>query len=89
MSLSTFFRGIVVGVVIGVLVAPDSGAKTRRRLSRRAGEIKDTVLDTYDEIASNVTDKINQVKSKASDIMGKKADEYDDFIDDTETIYEP
>ena len=88
MSLQTFFRGIVVGIVVGVLVAPDSGVKTRKRLSKRAGEIKDTVLDTYDEISSNVNDKISQVKSKASDIMGKKTDEYEDFIDDTETIYE-
>ena len=88
MSAKTFLRGVVIGLVIGVLVAPDSGATTRKRLSKRAGEIKDTVLDTYDEIASNVSDKINQVKSKASEFAGRKENEYEDFVDDTETIYE-
>lgn len=43
-SVSMLGIGMVVGAVIGAgvafLVAPESGAETRRRLSRRAGSIR-------------------------------------------------
>ena len=58
-KLSFFFLGLGLGVVAGVLFAPKSGAETRDFLTskanetaeearRRAMEVREAALDTYD-----------------------------------------
>lgn len=64
-KLSYFFLGLGLGVVAGVLFAPKSGAETRDFLTskanesaelarRRAEEMRDAALDTYDRGVSAV-----------------------------------
>jgi gas vesicle protein len=33
-----FLAGVVVGVTVGILVAPDSGANTRKKLKEKLGQ---------------------------------------------------
>ncbi len=48
---------MLVGILIGVLFTPDRGEETRRKLSRKTSAIKDSMKDTYDEIADNVSNQ--------------------------------
>lgn len=41
----SFFAGCVVGGIAGVLYAPQSGARTRRRLGNFAADIRDKAED--------------------------------------------
>jgi gas vesicle protein len=86
MHLQSFIRGVSVGFILGVLFAPDSGVETRRKISKRATDIKDTVKDTYDEISGTVSDQIGRVKNKASQIMHKGQKSYDELKDQTGNI---
>ena len=84
MHFKTFLNGVIIGVVLGVLFAPDSGEETRRKISKRAAGIK----DSYDDLADNVTDAYQKVKTKATDIVNKGKDEYYDVKGDaTESLY--
>ena len=59
-----FVSGLALGVVIGagiaLLAAPDKGIKTRRRLRKRASGIKNEAGDRWDEIADDVTKKVDE-----------------------------
>ena len=59
-----FVSGLALGVVIGagiaLLAAPDKGIKTRRRLRKRASGIKSEAGDRWDEIADDVTKKVDE-----------------------------
>jgi len=48
---------MLVGILIGVLFARDSGEETRRKLSRNTFTIKDSMKDTYNEISDNVSNQ--------------------------------
>lgn len=52
----TFIGGLVVGLAlgaaIGVLFAPASGAVTRRRLRRRAEDLREQAEDSLDEVGT-------------------------------------
>jgi hypothetical protein len=50
--------GVVVGAAVGLLTAPQSGERTRRRLVRRAEEAKAQMADLYDD----VTDKVDALR---------------------------
>lgn len=41
--------GATVGIVTGILIAPDSGKRTREKLANKAKELKTKMEDTLDE----------------------------------------
>jgi len=49
----TFAAGLILGALVGaglaLLLAPQSGAETRRELGRRARRLADETRDRYDE----------------------------------------
>ena len=83
MHLRTFINGILVGILLGVLFAPDSGDETRRKISRRAQGIK----DSYDEFADNVSDTYDRVKSKTSDIINRTKDKLSNTEEDIANMH--
>lgn len=87
MKLQSFINGVAIGLVLGVLFAPASGEETRRKISRRAANLKDTVRDTYDEIANTVTDQVDRVKGTANRLMNRGENAYNGAMDETSDMY--
>lgn len=63
--LGAFVTGVALGVAAGILIAPESGRKTRRKLLNESRRLKDQLSDS-------VTKSIDSVKSS----YNKKIDEY-------------
>lgn len=78
MHFRTFLNGVAVGIILGVLFAPDSGEETRRKISQRAAGIK----DKYYDVADDVSYTYHKVKNKANEFMNKAKDEYSDLQED-------
>ncbi len=76
MRIQSFINGVVIGLLLGVLFAPNSGEETRRRISRKASDLKNTVKDKYDEIADNVSTTINQIKNTANSLLNEEESMY-------------
>lgn len=83
MHLRTFLNGVLVGILLGVLFAPESGEQTRKKISRRAQGIK----DSYDEIAGEVSDAYSKVKTTANTIVGKAKTRLDDIQGSEQPAY--
>jgi gas vesicle protein len=64
-----FVAGMVCGALIGagvaLLMAPDSGKKTRKRLGRAADDLKESAADRWDEIADDVREKVEDALATA------------------------
>jgi gas vesicle protein len=67
MHLQSFIRGMAVGFILGVLYAPERGEETRRRISKKAYDVKSAVKNTYNTVSNTVT----KVKDKANEILHK------------------
>ena len=67
-----FAAGLLLGTVIGagvaLLMAPEPGRKTRRRLRRVAGEFADTAQDRWegvsDEVRTRMDDAVGEARKK-------------------------
>jgi gas vesicle protein len=60
--LSYFFLGLGLGVAVGVLFAPKSGAETRELLKAKAGEGSDYVKRRSTELRDQATEAIDRGK---------------------------
>lgn len=67
--LVSFFAGLVCGALVGasvaLVLAPDSGRKTRRRLRRAAGGLRDTASDRWEEVAEEVRGRVEEALQAA------------------------
>ena len=63
--LSGIVCGVAIGVAVALLVAPESGQKTRRRLQRAAGDLKETANDHWEEVAGDVRNRVEEVLNGA------------------------
>ena len=62
--LTAFAAGAALGCAYGILTAPNSGSRTRRKI-RRKGE---KIVSDVQEIVSDVQDKISESKDKLVDL---------------------
>jgi len=60
-----FFYGLGAGIAAGLLMAPRSGVKTRRRIVETAREGQDYLAREGAELRDSVVDKLNRTKRAA------------------------
>lgn len=61
--MTAALAGAVIGVVAGILLAPDKGSETRKKITEAAGKASDNAQD----FASSASSKFNEMKNKAYD----------------------
>lgn len=77
------FAGAVGGIIIGLLFAPDSGAKTRRRLANEALRVADTaraVADRAERAAELVGSRLDHYLGRDEEVAWRKVQEIRDGV---------
>ena len=66
------FWGTLVGAVLGILFAPESGEKTRKKIKEKSEELVDKGLTAAEKVADKVEEGKGQVepyKEKAEELL--------------------
>ena len=82
--------GVAAGAIIGVLLAPDSGDNTRKKIASKSQGMMDemktrfnSLVDSFASLKEEVRDNLNTMKNKASDGIHKAADNMQKAASDT------
>ncbi|MBQ3641161.1 YtxH domain-containing protein [bacterium] len=75
MSIGKFIGGFAIGAVlggiIGVLLAPQSGEETREILAKKSQDICDKTKETVSEIQSKADGIVNDMQAKGDELVSK------------------
>lgn len=68
-----------VGVAIGILLAPETGADTRKKISGTASDWSDSLSDLFSNAKEGAKDKVNKFRSKGDKLSAQTAESYSDL----------
>jgi gas vesicle protein len=72
--------GGAAGYLAGVLTAPKSGAQTRKDLTNKAGEVKDSAEEQLESTVDELNSALKSVKGKSLALNAKAREEFDETV---------
>jgi len=69
-GIGTLLVGMAIGAGLALLLAPRSGAETRRMIESRARRAGERVRNAATDVADNVTSQVNEVRDRVTERVG-------------------
>ncbi len=70
-TLLGFLAGAAVGALAGILLAPDKGSETRKKISKKTGDLGDSLKDSFSDFVEGIKETYSGVKAEAEDVEEK------------------
>lgn len=64
--LTATLGATVIGVVLGLLFAPNKGSKTRNKISKKSQEYANYVADNYEEFVDTVSHSFDNIEKETA-----------------------
>ena len=64
------------GAILGILLAPDKGAKTRRKILNKGEEYADVLREEYEELVNKLSKKYDISRQDAEELVAKGKTRY-------------
>ena len=61
--------GLAAGAVLGILLAPDKGSNTRKKMTDKAGSYADDLKEKFNDFVEGITEKFEAAKEDANDFV--------------------
>lgn len=83
MSIGKLASGILIGAaagaILGILLAPDKGSETRRKMSKKGTDFTDSIKGKFDGIVGDISKKYEEVRSEAERLMDEGREKANGF----------
>jgi len=60
--------GLAAGATLGILLAPDSGANTRKKIVKRGEDYADNLKGKYNNLVSSLSDEVDMFKEEINQL---------------------
>jgi len=67
--IAALVAGAVIGAGVGILLAPDKGSKTRKKIKDKVASSKDDFLETINKYSEMLSEKATQTVSSLNDLL--------------------
>ena len=63
--------GFAAGAVAGILLAPDKGSKTRKRITGKGDAYLEEIKGSFNDFLESISQKFETAKDDSDDLIGK------------------
>jgi gas vesicle protein len=70
-ALLGFVAGAAVGALAGILLAPDKGSNTRKKISGKAEDVSESLKSSYDDFVAKLKKAYTNSKEDAEEMSEK------------------
>jgi gas vesicle protein len=67
--LAGVLLGAAAGAVLGVLFAPDKGSETRKKISKKGADLRDSFKNRMNDLVDDLTNHYEEAKDETKDKM--------------------
>ncbi|MGV8947315.1 MAG: YtxH domain-containing protein [Lutibacter sp.] len=64
--------GLAVGATLGVLLAPDKGEKTRKKIVSKTKDAKNNLKESFDDFIDSLSKKYSTLKEDGEEMLDKE-----------------
>ncbi len=77
--------GLAAGAVLGMLLAPEKGSTTRRKIIAKGDDYLGDLEDKYNNLVESVTNQFESTKKSAEDFVSKGKSKFENYKDEIKT----
>jgi gas vesicle protein len=70
--IAAFILGGLVGAVVAILMAPQSGQETRSLIRDKSVELKDKAVGTAEDLANQTKSRVSEIKQQGEEMIEKQ-----------------
>ena len=74
-----FLAGAAAGAIAGLLFAPDKGSETRSKISKKTGELGESLKNSFNDFVEGLKESYSSTKSEAQDLEEKGKTKLNEF----------
>lgn len=86
-ALLGFVAGAAVGALAGILLAPDTGTNTRKKIASKTGDLTDSLKNSFGDFIDGVKDSYTGVKGDAEDMADKAKAKMNNLKNETKNAF--
>jgi len=77
--------GVAAGALLGVLLAPDKGSETRKKIAGKGEDYADALKEKFDELMDSMAEKFDVAKEDAKTMVHNGKAHVDEFKKDAKS----
>lgn len=70
--------GVAVGAIAGILLAPEKGSETRKKMIGKGGDYFDELKDKFESFMDSMTEKLEKAQGDAENMVSKGKSKYEE-----------
>jgi len=82
--ITALFIGAAAGAIAGILLAPDKGTETRKKIAKKSSDMADDVKAKMSDLAEGVKGKVQTATDSVSNLFKKGKEKVNQWSDDTD-----